>query len=394
MTAALTALPPATPRPARVGATAPQSDFAQVLEQASARAETLTRSTDRADATAPGTDSSSTSTSTEAGAGGAAAAAETPATDAAAPTVATTTDPAAAALTALLAAQTVAAAPADPAVTTTPAPPAAVTGTPPAAEQPEQTGPSTTLPVPAPAPAPTTTQPAVPAAAADPAATGTDRPAAGIDRPAPTAAHVPAPVTDDQVALTPTPAGTAAPVLVADPTVAASPTPTPAVTGVVAPVATPVTPTIPTAPALPTPTAQPAPPPLAEQLGARLTALTGPGGLSHGRHILTVPVDPENLGPVRIVAHIGPESVRVELVGATEASREALRGALSELRRDLAASGLTVDVGPDGGRPDGHEPDPRGAVPWQQPRVPTTDPGTPAPAAPDRPPSRGLDLLA
>ena len=85
--------------------------------------------------------------------------------------------------------------------------------------------------------------------------------------------------------------------------------------------------------------------PLAEQLGARLTALTGPGGLSHGRHVLTVPIDPENLGPVRIVAHIGPESVRVELVGATDASREALRGSLADLRRDLAASGLTVDVG-------------------------------------------------
>ena len=89
--------------------------------------------------------------------------------------------------------------------------------------------------------------------------------------------------------------------------------------------------------------------------GARLTALTGPGGLSQGRHILTVPVDPENLGPVRIVAHISPTSVRVELVGSTDASREALKGALADLRKDLAASGLTVDVGSDS------RPDPRGS---------------------------------
>ena len=71
-------------------------------------------------------------------------------------------------------------------------------------------------------------------------------------------------------------------------------------------------------------------PPLAEQLGARLTALTGPGGLSHGRHILTVPVDPENLGPVRIVAHIsadlGPRRAR-------RLDRRVPRGAQGRARR-------------------------------------------------------------
>ena len=84
------------------------------------------------------------------------------------------------------------------------------------------------------------------------------------------------------------------------------------------------------------------PAPLAEQLGARLTSLHG---LAKGTHVLTVPVDPEHLGPVRIVAHIGPESVRVELLGANDASREALRSSLADLRRDLTAAGVQVDVG-------------------------------------------------
>ncbi|WP_210766408.1 flagellar hook-length control protein FliK, partial [Cellulomonas algicola] len=94
----------------------------------------------------------------------------------------------------------------------------------------------------------------------------------------------------------------------------------------------------------------PAPAPFAEQLGARLTAL---GGLAHGRHVLTVPVDPEHLGPVRVVAHIAADQVRVELVGGTEASREALRGALADLRRDLARDlgGLDVQVGVGGDAP-------------------------------------------
>lgn len=99
--------------------------------------------------------------------------------------------------------------------------------------------------------------------------------------------------------------------------------------------------TVPTA----APAAGPSPataPPLAEQLGARLATL---GGLQRGTHVLTVPVDPEHLGPVRIVAHIGVESVRVELVGATDASRHALQQSLGDLRRDLAAAGLQVDVG-------------------------------------------------
>ncbi|WP_345028476.1 flagellar hook-length control protein FliK, partial [Cellulomonas oligotrophica] len=101
--------------------------------------------------------------------------------------------------------------------------------------------------------------------------------------------------------------------------------------------------------AAPAPAPAPAatvPVPLAEQLGARLRHV---GGLDQGKHVLTVPVDPENLGPVRVVAHISGDGVRLELAGASEAAREALKGSLADLRRDLQAAGLKADVGLSGG---------------------------------------------
>lgn len=60
-----------------------------------------------------------------------------------------------------------------------------------------------------------------------------------------------------------------------------------------------------------------------------------------GEHVLTLRIRPEHLGPVQVRAHIGADGVRVELVGATEASREGLRQILGDLRRDLAATGMT-----------------------------------------------------
>jgi flagellar hook-length control protein FliK len=124
----------------------------------------------------------------------------------------------------------------------------------------------------------------------------------------------------------------AAPVAPAAPAAAPATAPAPAAAATSAPAPAPA------APAQPVQT-------LAEQLGARLSSVAG---LGRGTHVLTVPVDPEHLGPVRIVAHIGASSVRVELVGATDASREALRGALGDLRRDLGLAGLQVDVGTEG----------------------------------------------
>lgn len=106
-------------------------------------------------------------------------------------------------------------------------------------------------------------------------------------------------------------------------------------------------------PAGPSPAAPPAAPvparPLAEQLapqlGVRLGALRDAGP---GTHVLTMRVEPESFGPVRVVAHIGTEGVRIELLGATDAARDALRAALPDLRRDLVAAGLqggSLDLG-------------------------------------------------
>jgi flagellar hook-length control protein FliK len=89
------------------------------------------------------------------------------------------------------------------------------------------------------------------------------------------------------------------------------------------------------APTLPDPAA------VATQLTARLGALrTAPAG----DHVLTVRVDPDSIGPVRVVAHIGADGVRIELAGGTDAARDALRTALPDLRRDLAGLGMSADL--------------------------------------------------
>ena len=57
-----------------------------------------------------------------------------------------------------------------------------------------------------------------------------------------------------------------------------------------------------------------------------------------GSHQLTMTVNPDTLGPVTVRAHISAGGeVRVELLGATDAGREALRTIVADLRRDLAA---------------------------------------------------------
>lgn len=71
-----------------------------------------------------------------------------------------------------------------------------------------------------------------------------------------------------------------------------------------------------------------------------------------GTHQLTMTVNPDSLGPVTIRAHISAAGdVRVELSGATDAGRDALRTILVDLRRDLAAvmPHATLSVG---GAPD------------------------------------------
>ena len=117
--------------------------------------------------------------------------------------------------------------------------------------------------------------------------------------------------------------------------------------------ATPTTPTTPVGPAvqvgsvaLPTTAVtRESAAPLSDQLAGKLAEqLPGLKAAGPGRHTLSLTVTPEHFGKIQVVAHISAESVRVELVGATDAARDSLRAALPDLRRDLAQSGLSSDV--------------------------------------------------
>jgi hypothetical protein len=81
-----------------------------------------------------------------------------------------------------------------------------------------------------------------------------------------------------------------------------------------------------------------------------------------GVHRLTVHLHPADLGPVSLVAEVRDGAVHLQLAGATEAGREALRDALPDLRRELQQGGFercSLDLGqdaPSGGNPYGREP--------------------------------------
>ena len=77
-----------------------------------------------------------------------------------------------------------------------------------------------------------------------------------------------------------------------------------------------------------------------------------------GEHLITLRVDPENLGPVTVRAHIGADGVRVEMFAPNDAGREALRSILADLRRDLAggSAGSTATLNLSDHNQPGHEP--------------------------------------
>ena len=81
---------------------------------------------------------------------------------------------------------------------------------------------------------------------------------------------------------------------------------------------------------------------MTDQLGVHLRALLGARA---GTHVLSVALDPKNLGEVRIVAHISSDQVRFDLAGANDAARATLRAALDELRRDLQMAGFDAELG-------------------------------------------------
>ncbi|MEO6310266.1 MAG: flagellar hook-length control protein FliK, partial [Leifsonia sp.] len=122
----------------------------------------------------------------------------------------------------------------------------------------------------------------------------------------------------------------------------------------------------PAAPPAPTPAAAV---PLTEQIARPLLALaTAPDG----EHTLTLTVTPDNLGPVTVRAHVAGEHLRIELFAPNDASRDAVKQILTDLRRDLASQGLGAELDlsgknqPDSGERAGshrhptHEPGTRG----------------------------------
>src|SRR5690606_3242343 len=108
----------------------------------------------------------------------------------------------------------------------------------------------------------------------------------------------------------------------------------------------------PAVPAAPAPAPTPVPQDFAAQLAKPIVNLRTAGG---GEHIVTVSVTPENLGPVTVRAHVGADGMRIELVAPSDAGREALKSIMTELRRDLAALGVTTQSLTSGGNQSGQQ---------------------------------------
>jgi flagellar hook-length control protein FliK len=117
------------------------------------------------------------------------------------------------------------------------------------------------------------------------------------------------------------------------------------------------------------------PTPAHQQVFAALVPLRG--GKS-GEHQLTVQLHPAELGPVSIVARFENGELSVTLASSSDAARDALHGAMPQLRNDLQQAGfagvaIALDAGGDPGR--------AGRQPAPTPAAPPT-----AQAAPNRPP--------
>lgn len=95
--------------------------------------------------------------------------------------------------------------------------------------------------------------------------------------------------------------------------------------------------------AAPAPAAPPAlpQPALLPQLAKPLFTLAA---AAPGQHIMTLKVSPDDLGPLTVRAHIDAAGVRIELFAPAEAGREAVRGLLPELRKELAAAGFGASL--------------------------------------------------
>ncbi|UKA63520.1 flagellar hook-length control protein FliK [Arthrobacter sp. FW306-04-A] len=63
-----------------------------------------------------------------------------------------------------------------------------------------------------------------------------------------------------------------------------------------------------------------------------------------GKHVMTLRLSPEDLGPLTVRAHIDGAGVRIELFAPGEVGREAVRSILPELRRGLGESGFGTSL--------------------------------------------------
>lgn len=59
---------------------------------------------------------------------------------------------------------------------------------------------------------------------------------------------------------------------------------------------------------------------------------------------MTLAVTPEEFGPVTVRAVISSDGVKMELFASTDAGRDALRSAMTDLRRDLAGQGMNASL--------------------------------------------------
>lgn len=81
-----------------------------------------------------------------------------------------------------------------------------------------------------------------------------------------------------------------------------------------------------------------------------VTALAGPilaiRASGVGEHVVSVAITPANLGPVTVRAIVTAEGTRIELIAPSDAARDAVRGVLTDIRRELgdAAGSWRIEV--------------------------------------------------
>lgn len=124
-----------------------------------------------------------------------------------------------------------------------------------------------------------------------------------------------------------------------------------------------------------------------------------------GEHTMTVHVNPENLGPVTVQAHISAGNVRIELTAASSDGRDVLRQILPDLKRDLAGTGSNATLDLSSGSQSGYQqgsPDRENFTRRAQTAYPGTPGGRQSPMGEQRPQARSglygsdttLDVMA